>query len=834
MIVAALFVAARVGVVALALTTAFYALATDSSFVFDMFIRPQLSPAVTAFVQWHHALFAAVSAISAVSVLADLRRLTRSTFAWWVGASYVAASAAAAYALLLAPYLPTLWNDGRGLAAALVALTPLVWLALFDCAVGAPAALGGGSSDRLSDQRQLLVASAGAAAFVFVVHAAAGVPGVASRDGAASAAATLAVAAALDGTAAMAAYAVLNLSLTLAACARQPRRAECAIGTAAAAAVVAGFVDRIVLPSLAIPAGEALVASVAMGVAVSLSWMGCRLRAPRAAMRSGFEILVPGWAARTSIAAAIAVAAAVSLAVRAVEPFDWNFLVQKTLVATEWALVFAAVFALARRCPDRAWTWRRFVWPIAASAGVLAAAVYGTAILAAWRGDARLAPATLLDRYAPADPAFRLVSEALVVQRGVDAGRYQFLTRATELSAGAAARVPSVDFFGPDAAGQPSTRPDIFLFVIDSLRRDYLGTYNPAVTFTPNLDRFAAESFAFRNAFTRYGGTQLAIPSIWSGGPMLRRFTTDAFRRVNALEKLATADRYQIRINDFTVAPMLAPATAVTRLDPDVKSVDTDLCHLVDAPNVPDAGSQPTLTFLAPMNVHILNTRSGTLDPPGAYPGFFAPYASRLQRLDACFGRFVEDLRRQHRYDEAVIIVTSDHGDSLGERGMWGHQFGLFPEDVRIPLLIHVPERLRSALTTDLDRVTFSTDITPTLYALLGHAVVPPAPEWGTPLFVGANEPLLPRRRETFLLMSSYGATFGVLRRNGRLLYVSDLVNGREYAFNPTAGLIGTAVTVTDALEHAGQEAIRIAVDRVSAAYEDRRPSPTDNLGAPR
>src|SRR5687768_18074237 len=40
-----------------------------------------------------------------------------------------------------------------------------------------------------------------------------------------------------------------------------------------------------------------------------------------------------------------------------------------------------------------------------------------------------------------------------------------------------------------------------------------------------------------------------------------------------------------------------------------------------------------------------------------------------------------------------------------------------------------------------------------------------------------------PRRRESFLIRSSYGSTFALLRRNGKFLYISDLVNWREYAY---------------------------------------------------
>ena len=54
--------------------------------------------------------------------------------------------------------------------------------------------------------------------------------------------------------------------------------------------------------------------------------------------------------------------------------------------------------------------------------------------------------------------------------------------------------------------GAPAAlRPHIFVFVIDSLRRDYVSPYNRQVSFTPALERFARESTVFERAFTRYG-----------------------------------------------------------------------------------------------------------------------------------------------------------------------------------------------------------------------------------------------------------------------------------------------------------------------------------------
>src|SRR6185436_3840752 len=97
--------------------------------------------------------------------------------------------------------------------------------------------------------------------------------------------------------------------------------------------------------------------------------------------------------------------------------------------------------------------------------------------------------------------------------------------------------------------------------------------------------------------------------------------------------------------------------------------------------------------------------------PPGeTYPGFFDKVAAGVHEVDTCLGRFVGFLKRAHLYDDSVIIVTSDHGDSLGEEGRWGHAFFLYPEVMRVPLIVHVPPSLGSRMSVDLSALTFSSD----------------------------------------------------------------------------------------------------------------------------
>ena len=98
-------------------------------------------------------------------------------------------------------------------------------------------------------------------------------------------------------------------------------------------------------------------------------------------------------------------------------------------------------------------------------------------------------------------------------------------------------------------------------------------------------------------------------------------------------------------------------------------------------------------------------------------------YEAELLYLDTVVGRLIAWLQRRELYDETLIVVVSDHGEHLGERGHFSHQFSVGEELLKVPLLIKYPGGDQAGRVVDDPRVS-NLDVYETiLHAGRGKAV---------------------------------------------------------------------------------------------------------------
>lgn len=280
----------------------------------------------------------------------------------------------------------------------------------------------------------------------------------------------------------------------------------------------------------------------------------------------------------------------------------------------------------------------------------------------------------------------------------------------------------------------PSIR-NVVIISIDTCRADRLGCYNSAISTTPNLDALANEGTLFTRAQSTNSLTLAAHCSMLTG-------TTPLTHRVH------DNNNYQLSDENVTLAEVLsdhgletgAVVAAVvlnskTGLSQGFGTYDDDM----PAANEAIAGwnlnerrgdevskaaihwleqnhEQPFLLFAHYFDPH--HTYSPPLaflpnDPTDPYPG----YTGEIAYTDYCIGQVIKKLKELGVYDETLIIVTSDHAESLGEHGEQTHSYFSYESTIRVPFIVRMPGGLAG---NRVDEPISIVDVMPTTLALLG------------------------------------------------------------------------------------------------------------------
>jgi glucan phosphoethanolaminetransferase (alkaline phosphatase superfamily) len=500
---------------------------------------------------------------------------------------------------------------------------------------------------------------------------------------------------------------------------------------------------------------------------------------------------------------------------------DWNFMIAMLGSIAAWAMSLLLCYGWLSRRPRphgiNAW------WPTPTAALALC---LGIPTLLNRAGPAlRFSGwdiAKPLEALSEVDPSLRAMRRLATATQPVP-DIFSYLQRSTNIPR--EIPVAPMDIILSRTPPQPGLdKPHIFVIVVDSLRQDYVGAYNPAVRFTPEIDAFAKDSWVFRDAFTAYGATGLSEPSIWTGARMVHKQYVLPFSPMNSLEKLVVSEGYRRYISmDVILSAILDPKTPDEPLD-EKTSASPRLCGTIDellSKIDSRPAGKPIFFYTQPQDIHIATIQQEGATPigPGAFDGFYAPYASRLARLDQCFGNFVAQLKKRNIYDNSIIVFAADHGDSLGEDGRWGHAYTLFPEILRVPLIMHVPERLKQGKVWDLDAPAFLIDIAPTLYSLLGRPPEFRSGIYGRSLVDLSAQALAANVPKTSLEVSSYGPVYGLIKDGGRTLYIADGVNYQTYLFDLRADPQGRRNLSDAAAQADNNAALRAAVEEINAFY---------------
>ncbi len=281
----------------------------------------------------------------------------------------------------------------------------------------------------------------------------------------------------------------------------------------------------------------------------------------------------------------------------------------------------------------------------------------------------------------------------------------------------------------------PAPRPSLLVITVDTLRADYVTAYDPRRGATRHMDRIGQAGYVFERAFAH---TPLTLPShasIFTGLPptdhgvhdnagfrvrddlttmaeWLKRhgYATAAFVGAFPLDKrFGLAQGFDVYDQQYAARSPRRIFFAERKAE---AVVDAALAWLAR-----QTGERPWFLW-----VHLFDPHQ-PYDPPASYrTGRWAQdlYGGEVAYTDDQVGRLLDALRRQQAWDRTVVVLTADHGESLGEHGEPTHGLFAYNATLHVPLLIHRPG------TQGTRRVPWPvshSDLFPTVCGLLGLPV---------------------------------------------------------------------------------------------------------------
>jgi arylsulfatase A-like enzyme/Tfp pilus assembly protein PilF len=272
---------------------------------------------------------------------------------------------------------------------------------------------------------------------------------------------------------------------------------------------------------------------------------------------------------------------------------------------------------------------------------------------------------------------------------------------------------------------------DVILISVDTLRADHVGAYGDRAG-TPNLDRLAGGGVVFERCIAQ---TPLTLPShtsLLSGSyPLHHRVRSNGGSTVpDELELVSEI----LQGRDFATAAFVGAYVLHSKwgLDQGFDLYDDafdrsrfDRLALQNAKPAEEViasarewlGSVGDRRFFA--WIHLFDPHTPYEPPPpfDRYPD--EPYRGEVEYTDHAIGTLLDFLDEEGRADRTLIIVTADHGESLGEHGENEHGFFVYEAAVRVPLIIRAPVELPVQRWGGLVELV---DVAPTILDALGVA----------------------------------------------------------------------------------------------------------------
>jgi arylsulfatase A-like enzyme len=308
--------------------------------------------------------------------------------------------------------------------------------------------------------------------------------------------------------------------------------------------------------------------------------------------------------------------------------------------------------------------------------------------------------------------------------------------------------------------------PNIVLLAVDSLRADHMSCYGYHRNTTPHLDRFASQGTLFEHNISAHIPTTSAYGSMLTGQDV---FTTQV---------VALRHKGPLREEVPTLAELLKEAGYTTTCvgfsgNPSARGFDKYLnfagwgswnegrspkaenLNQVAIPELDELvkGEAPFFLFLRHMDPHApylppapyermfyhgneSDPENKSMEPVMSFKPFcdffaswmppgisdkdyvIAQYDGAIAYMDACIQTIFTALEAHGIYDETLIILNGDHGETLYDHECWFDHHGIYDTTLHVPLIIRYPGKVPAGQR--VSGYTQHKDLVPTVLELAG------------------------------------------------------------------------------------------------------------------
>lgn len=296
---------------------------------------------------------------------------------------------------------------------------------------------------------------------------------------------------------------------------------------------------------------------------------------------------------------------------------------------------------------------------------------------------------------------------------------------------------------------------NVILVSIDTLRKDHLGCYGYPIHTSPNIDRISKVSTLFSDVISQSPSTLPSHATMFTSTIPLVHMGIGNFHELNFEHPLlaeyllkqgfstvgVTGGGAMSRFHHFyrgfiTFTDAIPGIISLRKLFlPAVKGVKEKrffgFYHTYEVHREYRYVKNITEYLLqSDCSVELLkldkNTRFSLLKKPENHACLSALYDTDIRVTDSGIQELVTFLGQEGLLDKTSVLITSDHGEHLGEYGLFGHSNSLFRELLEVPLIIKTPQREDSGGGQILSKEISLLEIVPTICELMEL----PIPDW--------------------------------------------------------------------------------------------------------